>query len=217
MSRNRTVVALVALVVLAAAPASFADPITELMEFEGVGLRLPLQITYSPLGFDRDMTTAGQMRLEYKGDDYLGYCVDLAQYAGDAMVEQRSPLSMPRGDMAAYLFETYASSVSKNKDAAALQAAIWEVLNEDPDNGWNIDSGQFSVHNNNSVKAAAQVLLDSLPDSYTPAGTTTVLYSPTKQDMMISLPAGAVPEPCAMVLMLAGGVVTFMRSRRRAG
>ena len=47
-----------------------------------MGLNKTVKISYDPLNMHNEKTPVGQMLLEYKGEDYVGYCVNLGQDTG---------------------------------------------------------------------------------------------------------------------------------------
>jgi hypothetical protein len=192
-----------------------ADVIAYPVDFTGMGLHDTMRVTYSPAGLSNDTVNAGQILVEYRGNDYAAYCVDIYQHTGDGSMNEESPLALPHGDLAAWLFETYAADVTNGSEAAALQAAMWEVLFENPLNGYDIDHGAFRVNAGAAVEDAAQAMLNAMPDSYVPLDTTIVLHSPCKQDLMISSQYNQpVPEPGALAVLAIGGAATIFRRRR---
>jgi len=197
-----------------------ADVITYPMDVQGMGLHDDVRITYTPAGFWSDTVNAGQILVNYRSQDYAGYCVDIFQHAGDGPVSEVSPTTLAHGDLAAWLFDTYAANVTTNTEAAALQVAIWEVLYEDPSNGYDVQHGTFRITSNGQAKQAAQDMLAAMPGSYMPQSGTVVLLSNSRQDLMISSGPGAgggpIPEPGTIALLAFGGAFTALRRRRCA-
>jgi len=188
----------------------YADDIHYFMDYKGMGLKSSVKLYYKPAGLYGYTTSAGQMKIEYQDQDYLGYCVDLYHYAGDCWVTEKDPASALRnGDLAAYLFETYAREVDTGLKAAALQVAVWEVISEKSSNDFDADGGLFRITKNDAVAGAANALLAGLPDYHVPDASTIVLECGCKQDMMI-------PEPGTLALLAAGGVLSLLRRRRTA-
>ncbi|HOF19543.1 MAG TPA: PEP-CTERM sorting domain-containing protein [Phycisphaerae bacterium] len=209
MKTNRIVISLVAGMVGFCASATFAD----VMTYNGMGLKASVTLHYSGSPANNSTISAGQVFLSYQGQSLTAYCVDILQYLGNGEVDEWSPSRLTGGNLAAYLFETHASSVTTGLAAAALQTAIWEVLYENPCNGYNPNSGVFSITNNSAVASAAQALLAGLPGSYTAADDTIVLHSCKVQDMMVFDPT-PVPEPATMALLAVGALPLIRRSRR---
>ncbi len=213
MTTRTIILTIVAALVAIPCAVSMADPVDDFMDYRGMAKRDRVRITFDPAGLSNDRITAGQMKIRYQDENYLGYCVDIYQYAGDAHVTELAPSDVvPGGVQAAFLFETYGDAVSNGRQAAAIQIAIWEVLYETADS-YDIRHGAFKAGGNNQVTNLAQVLLDSVPVSYDPSPTTIFLYSESKQDMMIS--GGEIPEPGTMALLSIGGAMTVIRRRRR--
>jgi hypothetical protein len=190
-----------------------ADPITQPVDVQGMGLHDDVRITYSPAGLWNDEVSAGQILVGYKGQDYAAYCVDIFQYADGGPVTETSPVGLPHGDLAAWLFETYAPTVTTDAQAAALQVAIWEVLYEDPQSGYDVQHGTFRMTGAGEAKQLAQGLLDALPASHTPAAGTIILASDSHKDLMISSGSAPVPEAGTMALLALGGTTMILRRR----
>jgi len=197
-------------VLLVVCPTAWADYMT----YEGVGPYRTTVRIHAP-SVNRSVT-AGQLRVEYQGTDYLTYCIDIYHNAGSGNVDQLSYDAIPNGDLVAFLFETYGGSVNSHIAAGALQVAIWELVNETAGNPWNAMTGAFYITDNASAASAANVLLSTMPGSYNPAYVNYVLDSESKQDMFIHTdqPLGAVPEPVTMALLSLGGVGLMLRRRK---
>lgn len=179
------------------------------MTYNGMGLKSDVHL-YAP-GINNLHTYAGQMLVEYGGQNHIGYCVDIYHSVGTMEATELTLSSLHNGDMVAFLFETYANTVSTGIEAAALQVAIWEVINEDDVNGFNAEIDDLYITGNLAVLEAANILLASLPtNGYTPTNDFMVLHNDGKQDILIM-----VPEPGTMVMLCLGGVYSLIRRRRR--
>jgi hypothetical protein len=217
MNATKTAVLLLAGVALLGMPAALcADPVDGFMDYDGVGVyKTRVWVHYAPSPYDGQSIWAGQHRVNYHEDSYVGYCVDIFEPAGDDEVMELSPLQVSGGDMAACLFETYADSVGSGRDAGGLQSAILEVLYEDPANGYDVTSGTFSISNNSGAISAANALLASLPASHIPLPSTVILHSDGQADLMIS-DDSQVPEPGALALLALGALVAVLHRRSLA-
>lgn len=103
MFNKRTInVAAILIVALSAAQIAQAD----FMHYNGLGLKktVDVQAKYSLLGRDFS-TSAGQMKVEYKGVDYLGYCVDAFQSAASTSVTAQPYTILRNANQIAYVFE----------------------------------------------------------------------------------------------------------------
>ena len=193
----------------------------DMMTYKGMGLRKSVNILAEDSLVGRDFnTSAGQMKIEYRGEDYLGYCVDVFGWAGSANVTEASYTTLRNGSLVAYLFETNASQLTHNEQAAGLQAAIWEVLYENDNTlDFNLDSGNFQITNSNVIDDANSMLdymRANMPANYQPTTMDlVVLETPCKQDMLIGRVSPAIPEPATVVLLGVGSLLALIRRRRR--
>jgi hypothetical protein len=97
----------------------------DMMKYDGMGLKKSVDVKAKHSLARKDFkTSAGQMEVEYKSVDYLGYCVDLFQRAGSGNVTELPYTALRNGSAIAYLFETNSGLVTHNEHAAGLQVAI---------------------------------------------------------------------------------------------
>ncbi|MCE5278981.1 MAG: PEP-CTERM sorting domain-containing protein [Planctomycetaceae bacterium] len=183
----------------------------DVMTYNGQALNSQVKINCVGTLANSLTTGAGQMKINYQGEDVLGYCVDLNHYAGTTEVTERSASTLANGWMVAYLFNTYAPAVVTGIDASALQSALWEVINE-TGSVFDVTAGHFFISNNAAVATAANNLLATIPASYSPSVWPIVLDSLTKQDIIIE---GRIPEPATIGMMVLGSMGVFMRRLSR--
>ncbi|MCP4378570.1 MAG: PEP-CTERM sorting domain-containing protein [bacterium] len=191
----------------------------DIMTYNGMGLRKSVDVKARHSLIGRSFrTSAGQMKLEYQGEDYLGYCVDLNGRAGTTDVTEAPYSVLRNGSAIAYLFETNSALVTHREHAAGLQVAIWELLYENNDTlDFNLDTGNFKITDNNVIDDANAMLDDmrtNMPLNYEPiAMEILVLQSPCKQDMLIGRDSPVVPEPTTALLLGIGSLVAIRRRR----
>lgn len=203
MSRRTVLFAALGLMV------SLSSARADYMTYFGEGLTSTVTIHDSGHLADGLTVGAGQFLIGYQGQDVTGYCVDLDHYAASSDVVARSIETVSRGDMIAYLYETYSPTVTDGTRAAALQSAIWECLAE-TGTTLDVNIGSFSISGNSDVETLANQMLATLPASYTPAGSTVRLDSDQQQDVVV-------PEPATMgILALGGALMMWKRSRGRS-
>jgi hypothetical protein len=219
-----------ALALFVSAP-SFASSI----DFTGDGKSALVTIHSPSLGVLS--TYAGELDWSWIGAPPAGqpasfytYCVDPNNYLFDPQqvtLSTTDSMTVPgvtdAGGKAAWLINTYGSSIHQSgtgADAAALQVAIWEAIS---DNTPNLSSGGFTLIGSTSIAASAQTFLNALfsgPGGYY---TSTALWLDAPagrgQDQMIGLDqrvtVAAVPEPTSLLLCASGLFMAARRIRRR--
>lgn len=228
MSQMRCVLALSACT--AAAGLASAGPIA--VDFRGTGLGKTSSVTFQSgdsSAFTNRNLFVGQLKHRLgtgaSARDFLTYCIDLTQYAGDgtfnlvslhdAPVTAPSPsnkweLNNDQVDALNALFNAHIAGVDTNNEAAAFQAAVWEIVFD-----WStVDAGTYSL-------TAGKVRLTNITtatfNSYVNAArtrtdTTSVLgaiVSESKQDQLVMIPL-----PSAGLLAAAGMGAVGLRRRR---
>ena len=230
MTEHKTIVTLLAaatLMLAAVSPAS-GDYLHNLYYKGTTGLGESVKLHAPGTLADGDTVYAGQMKYEYRGENFVSYCVDIDHWAGSSKVDELDISSLNRGNEIAYLFLSEADNVMDELGGAAMQVALWELLYETDGHALNVipelDDG-FSIrlrrHNSSDVAVAdaANALLATLGDM--PAGwdagtSVTLLHTESHQDTI--LPTGddptTVPEPCTAAVLGLGGVCVMLRRRR---
>ena len=180
------------------------------MTYNGMGLSSQVRLHASGLLADNLKIPVGQLKVTHENTEYLAYCVDLNHYVKSAYVTEQDMNGINNGDLVAWLYGTYAQSVTSGVEAAALNVAIWEVLYEN-DATFDAGTGYFTVSENQSVLEQANSLLASLvnlPSNYTPSNGIKVLHGDGVQDVVV-------PEPTSMVLLCAGAACLVAKRRIR--
>ena len=210
---NRIMITLACVLTLCAfTPLASAD----WMNFNGVALNETVTIHAAGTLADNLTVYAGQEKVNFRGVDYLVYCVDTNHYAASADMTVKPVTSVNNGDKVAFLFNTYAPGVTTNLQAAALGVALWEVINETSPT-FNANSGYFSITGNTDVATAANVLLASMPTHYDTTNYPSILFNPTAQSFVVGISNTPVPEPATMAMVVIGGAgMLLRRSRRKA-
>ena len=198
--------------VLALSAAAHAD----IMTYEGLGLTAKATI-HAPGSFvDGHTIPLGQYLLTYGNKPYTGYCVDVYQFVGDMEATELGLDTLNRpgafiGEQVAWLYDSYAASVSDGTSAAGLAAAIWELIFETAGNDPDPAAGDFYISGNDAVVDDAADKQADLPERYETGTEFVILHSDTKQDMLVA----GVPEPAALILLAIGGTIQLVRRRRR--
>lgn len=203
MHRN-TRIAIVALGLAVIASPALAEQIS----FNGMGLYE--SVSYKLDGSSKT-TKAGQLLVDFGGEDYAAYCVDLRHAIKNDWSADFEPVSsFSGGKAAAFLYDTFATTVTTNIQAAALQVAIWEVVED-----WstiNLFGGDFKFTKSSAVTNLAQSFLNALPGDLSNYVTTSFILesgnSPRSQNLIV-------PEPATVAALLLG-LPILLRGRRKA-
>lgn len=162
---------------------------------------------------------AGLARLSLNGGpDHFGLCVDLDHWNTNGLSYDVNvkPIAQqgPNATRAAYLLNTFSSTVTSKAQGAALQLAVWDVIY---DNGDGFSKGRFrtSSVSTDTVLTANTYLQQSVSQTSAAAvwyeAKNHGKYNKSNQDFM----AAAVPEPASMIA-LGAGLLALARRRRRA-
>lgn len=204
------------------------------------------KVIYTPGGIGgvsaRTSQDLGVGRLRLSGFDnttmaavtFDTYCIDIFNYIqggtfnlqaftlGDAVKENQVKRLL--SGTAGYIAAASGGAAKKNI-SAAIQMAVWEIVNEGGTSGYSLDNGLFQMGTTGSVtpgaRALAQGYLDNL-GSFRATGTSSyrmmAAISPVNNQRQVFLAAAGVPEPSAWALLILGfGTVGgAMRRRKRA-
>ncbi len=193
---------------------TFSIASADMMTYNGASLTENVGFHGEGLLADGKIVPAGLLSITYQDEDLLAFCVDAEQYAGSGLVTEKGIDFLNNSSSVAYLYETYVDSATTSELAAGLGVALWEVLYENSDNGFDATSGRLYITGNDDVVLAANAMLLNMPDDYESVMNLTVLQSPCKQDLLIG-GAGSVPEPATLGLLFIGLPLILKRSRRR--
>lgn len=214
---------------------------------------LTSRIVYTPGGIGGSATRtsvdvyAGRTRLTGYDNDTLeavtfdSYCIDIFNFLStNNAVFEVGDFSLTDNQKKSDLMTLLLSSASdianessvtaQKRISAAIQLAVWEIVNESSGNPYSIGSGIFSVSSsygsvingtatNASALTRAQAYLDGLPNASVPAGNrlqTLNAVNPLKNQRQVFI--SAVPEPATWGLLMIGfgAIGGAMRTRRKA-
>jgi hypothetical protein len=226
MKKKRYLYLLSAAVLLLASGFASAAVI-EMNHSSSNGLKIDYTIFNGTTDLDRNGWWAGQfspVRLDFDSNDVnvfnpdlttISYCVDVLEFTKSGgekyVVDLQSAVG--KGDNyrnAAWLMETYSSTVSTAAEMAGLQVAIWEVVYDHgshnlTDGNFKLDSGGDVLTNATSYLAALALNTD-----FTGLDHYMIAHSDGKQDQLI-----ATPIPMAAWLF-GSGLLGLIGFRKRA-
>ena len=173
---------------------------------ELVSLDPGVYVTVEHLGEERT-PFAGVYNLLLDTVPFEAFCVglgtDVSIFPYQAVLE---PVTTINGGLqAGYLYEQFLPEAVDDHHAAALQLAIWEVV-EDWGNGLDLLSGDFRVINFADLVTTAESYLAAIPADITPPPQAVILHSDEWQDMLV-------PEPAVWMLFLVTMGLSPLRKR----
>lgn len=162
---------------------------------------------------------------------FLAYCIEPAQPNAlttyGAQTYTVDSFSGSQATLLQGLFSSTYGSVQTANQQAAFQLAVWEITRETNSTlDVSLNAGSFFLRPANSSAAAQQTAstLQGLANSYLSAAQSyqgASLYSLSRltsaayQDLVVAVPANAVPEPETYALLLGGlGIVSLVARRR---
>lgn len=184
-----------------------------------VGLQQIKLTQYSGLAIPTILTQSGFS----SGQTFETFCVDIWDWSTgranpydvvtlDAVPDAGAPVLGAKARHLAELLNVAWPQVHNSTTAAALQAAIWEVVNESPTTAYNVNSGTFWLDGGDAIAAAARgqanTWLGSLSADGVPFANYVGFTSPSRYDSGWGgdqdYIGRVVPAPGAVLLGLLG-------------
>ena len=153
---------------------------------------------------------------------FLTYCVDIFNTLQPAVFDFAAVSTLvPNANKQAQLLTLLghadplvATAANKAEAAAAVQLAVWEIVNESS-GSYSFSGGTFrsSGGNSNGARALALTYLNNVTSGAwaAPGGQLKLLYAPNSQSQLLS----AVPEPATWAMMIGGFALAGAAARRR--
>lgn len=220
--------AALAAVLLAGLPSAAQADTYQITGFQFDPAALNGSIKYVPTNLNLNVQI-GRLKLvgkEVPGNtsvDFLTFCVDIFNTLKPAtFVDAPAGTLIPDPSKQNHLLALMvranpliASAANKSEAAAAMQLAVWEVVNETgPTYGFATGSFRSSGGNTNGARSLASAWLNNLATNVWTApanGNLKLLYSRDSQSQIIT----AVPEPETWAMMIGGFALVGGMSRRR--
>jgi hypothetical protein len=174
---------------------------------------------------------SGVYNLTVSGDGALNgsqesFCVDIRQISGTgshyntsslaAAPTPGNPMGATKAGQVAYLLDNYWKGTLTSITASALQAAVWEIINETSKTYYNLGDGNMKISGGGASTASTwlKAINDLTKTGYNWAGYSTagyiVLVSNTLQDYVVR-----VPVPGAVLLGMVGLGYAGLKLRRK--
>lgn len=167
-----------------------------MIDFLGLGLNDSVNIYHNGNSFT---TNAGQINIKINNTPAVAFCVDLDHTIKPQWSADLIPVSpfLNGGKAVAFLYDNFKNAVTNNIQAAALQVAIWEVI-DDFGGSLDLTNGVFRLLNNAAVGAQANTYLGALPGDLSGYNTTSFViksgWEPRSQHLIA-------PEPGTLAVM----------------
>lgn len=225
---------------LSIAGSAIASPIA--VDFRGTALGKSASVSFhsgDSSAFTNRNLFVGQLvhRMDVLGSgnrDFITYCIDLTQNAGDGnfnLVNLRdAPITNPaptnkwqlnenQVDALNSLYNAHFANADTNNEAAAFQAAVWEIVFDwasvegrtfTSGDSTNLTGGKVRIHNNISNTYFTQYLSAAVAEGNT-RSVLAAIVSNSRQDQLV-----VIPLPGAGALAGAGMLMVASRRRRAA-
>lgn len=231
MAYKRILTAISAAAIAAAIPAAASASVT-ITGISGNPGFLTGKVVYTPGGIGGNATRTSQDlyigRLRLSGTDnttmqavtFDTYCIDIFNYIqggtfdiqafslGDA--EKENQVKRLLSGTASYIGNAVGSTAKKNV-SAAIQMAVWEIVNESGTSGYSLDNGLFQIGGTGSVVPTARLMAQGYLDNlagFSATGTHSyrmlTAINPINNQRQVFLAAAGVPEPSAWALLILG-------------
>lgn len=179
------------------------------VDFLGMGFRKTVEMTHEG---DYIRASAGEILINLDDSNLTAYCVDLEHSIVSSWTALASPVNdINGGKAAAYLYDTFHLGIANDVQAAALQVAIWEVI-EDFGGPLDLNAGNFNLLTNGDVQTMAQSYLTALPIDLSAYETDSYIV---KSDDLPRSQHLIVPEPATVAFLMFFAPLLIMRLRSK--
>lgn len=179
-----------------------------LIDYLGLNHSSAVEIVH--LGTTRTVL-AGDFHITIDGASATAFCVDLDHnIVKEWTADKLSVTSINGGKAAAFLYDTFKNDITTEIQAAALQVAIWEVVD---DFGGTLDltGGNFRLNGSSSIATQANTYLAAIPANVSSYVTGDIVLksgnNPQSQNLLV-------PEPAAVLLSILSFPILGLQRRK---
>jgi len=184
------------------------------------------QYWFEKLGVSPDVAANPAYWLD---DEFGGYCIDVNQtiswnHTDTWQIEPlaNAPIGQAMGAERAELLQRLWGKHFVSGPYAEFQVAVWELLVEDPANGYNVTTGDFYAPYGNEVnRTTINDWLLEITDAAYDGPVSNLMYAMTSsstQDFAVLIETGGqmVPEPVTLAGLALGsaGLIGYLRKRK---
>ncbi|MEK6642374.1 MAG: PEP-CTERM sorting domain-containing protein [Planctomycetota bacterium] len=177
------------------------------IQYTGLGFNSQVQVVHNGTTLN---VHAGQINIKIDSTPFVAFCVDMDHSIKSDWLAGSDPVaSITGGVAAAYLYDTFKAGVTDNIKGAALQIAIWEVV-DDFGGSLSLANGDFKFSTAGDILNQANAYLAAIPGNL--AGYITNSYvlksgwDPRSQNLIV-------PEPGTLIALMLGLPLFVMRRR----